>query len=201
MTTLLLSGLMMYLIGSLPGSLLLARWRGWADPRSAGSGNAGSTNILRMHGRGPAAAVFLLDAGKAALALAIGQQLQPESEIAPLCLDWLWLLAVVLGHVYPVFYAFRGGKGMAAFIGGVAWLQPQITALVFLLVLPVLILSRRSSMASLLALLLYFPLGLLAAPADQLDCQLWGAGITISVILFAHRANIRRLAAGKEPAL
>ncbi len=191
----------MYLIGSMPASLLLARWLGWTDPRTIGSGNAGSTNVLRMHGRWPAAGVFLLDAGKAGLALAIGQNLHPETGLTPLCLNWLWLLAVVLGHIFPVFYAFRGGKGMAAFIGGVAWMQPQITVVVFLLVLPVLFLTRRSSVASLLALLLYYPLSLLTVPADQLDCQFWGAGLTILWILLAHRANIRRLAQGQEPAL
>ncbi len=198
----LLSALGMYLLGSLSGSLLLARVRGWSDPRRAGSGNAGATNMLRIHGKAAAISVFLLDSGKAALAIWLGRALMPESSVWPsACLEWLWLFAVVLGHVFPLFFAFRGGKGMAPFIGGVFLLQPGITLLLLLMILPVLVLSRRSSVASMLALLLYFPLGVATVPTDALSCQFWGSGLAIGLILWAHRGNILRLLHGNEPAI
>ena len=193
------STLAMVLLGSLSASLLLSRLRGWTDPRTAGSGNAGATNMLRVHGRMAGLLVFLLDAGKAALALWLGGLFAAHSPLPLLCQQWLWLFAVVLGHIYPVFFAFRGGKGMAPFIGGVLFLQPQVALLIFLLVLPVLAGYRRSSAATLLALLLYLPLGMLVTPVEALDCQWRGAAATLLLILWAHRSNIHRLLHGQEP--
>ncbi len=191
-----------YLLGSVPASLVLARLRGLTDPRLAGSGNAGATNMLRLHGRRAGLVVLLMDMGKAWLGLWLAGRLVPEQPpFSPYCLQWMWLTALVAGHIFPLFYRFKGGKGMAPFIGGVLLLQPVMALLVFLMVLPLLAWNRRGSVTSLSALLLYVPLGLTQVPVEHLQCQWYGALATGSLILLAHHANLTRLIRGEEQPL
>lgn len=176
-----------YLLGSIPFGLLLTRAAGLGDVRSIGSGNIGATNVLRTGNRKLAAATLLLDALKGTAAVLLVGCYAPE--LAP----WAGLGAF-LGHLYPVWLGFKGGKGVATYLGvliGLAWQVALIFAAIWLLVA---VLFRYSSLAALCAAIAVpIALWFIASP------QLAGLFALMSVILFIkHRANIQRLAAGTE---
>src|SRR5579871_4691792 len=121
--------LLAYLLGSLMGSLIVGRLYGGVDIRTVGSGNAGGTNALRTQGKVFALWVMLIDVGKGVLATAVvpGLPLPFSSSAPPLDLGWTAALCgalAVFGHVFPLFFGFRGGKGAATFLGCVAVLMP-----------------------------------------------------------------------------
>jgi acyl phosphate:glycerol-3-phosphate acyltransferase len=176
-----------YLLGSVPWGLLLTRLAGKGDLRRVGSGNIGATNVLRAGGKGLAAATLLLDAGKGALAaLIMGQWSETAALVAG--------LFAVLGHNFPVWLRFRGGKGVATTLGVVlAWAWPAglLACAVWLVVAGAF---RYSSLAALVALAAAPPLVLAFSgpPAAAVT------GI-LTVLAFArHHANIRRLLRGEE---
>lgn len=176
-----------YLLGSIPFGLLLTRAAGLGDVRSIGSGNIGATNVLRTGNRKLAAATLLLDALKGTAAVLLASQYAAELG--------LWAgFGAFLGHLFPVWLGFRGGKGVATYLGvliGLAWQAALIFAAVWLLVA---VLFRYSSLAALCAAIAVpIALWFLATP------QLAALFAVMSVILFIkHRANIQRLAAGTE---
>jgi glycerol-3-phosphate acyltransferase PlsY len=178
-----------YLLGSIPWGLLLTRAAGLGDIRSIGSGNIGATNVLRTGNKPLAAATLALDIGKGALALGLAA--------------WLWgtdagLFAgfgAMLGHAFPVWLGFKGGKGVATG-GGVllaaAWWLGLGAALVWL----VMAVVTRISSASALAACAAAPV--IAAVAGRWDLALFSAGIA-ALVAWRHKANIARLLAGTEP--
>jgi glycerol-3-phosphate acyltransferase PlsY len=178
-----------YLCGSVPFGLLLTRVAGTADLRSIGSGNIGATNVLRTGRKDLAAATLVLDALKGTVAVAIAFWLFGEGT------GLAAAIGAFLGHLFPVWIHFRGGKGVATFLGcliGAAWPAALVFALVWLAVAGV---TRYSSAAALAAsvlapLALYFWLGRPAAALvfAALAALLW----------FKHRANLDRLAHGTE---
>ncbi|EXL04116.1 glycerol-3-phosphate 1-O-acyltransferase PlsY [Aquamicrobium defluvii] len=176
-----------YLLGSIPFGLLLTRAAGLGDVRSIGSGNIGATNVLRTGNRKLAAATLLLDALKGTAAVLLASQYAAELG--------LWAgFGAFLGHLFPVWLGFRGGKGVATYLGvliGLAWQVALIFAAVWLLVA---VLFRYSSLAALCAAIAVpIALWFLATP------QLAALFAVMSMILFIkHRANIQRLAAGTE---
>ncbi len=176
-----------YLLGSIPFGLLLTRAAGLGDVRSIGSGNIGATNVLRTGNGKLAAATLLLDALKGTAAVLLASQYAAELG--------LWAgFGAFLGHLFPVWLGFRGGKGVATYLGvliGLAWQAALIFAAVWLLVA---VLFRYSSLAALCAAIAVpIALWFLATP------QLAALFAVMSVILFIkHRANIQRLAAGTE---
>ena len=180
-----------YLLGSIPFGLILTRLAGLGDVRDIGSGNIGATNVLRTGRKGLAAATLILDAAKGAAAVVAVQVLWPESPQLPA----LAAIAAFLGHLFPIWLRFRGGKGVATLIGVVAallWPAALIVAAVWILTL---LLSRYSSMGGMAAAV--------AAPVaafllQRVDLAITFAGFTL-LILWKHRANIRRLMAGTEP--
>jgi glycerol-3-phosphate acyltransferase PlsY len=184
----LLALLLGYLLGSIPFGLLLAKAAGKGDIRAVGSGNIGATNVLRTGSKGLAAAVLLLDAAKGFLAVWLAGQLWPET-IA------LAALGAVLGHCFPAWIKFRGGKGVATTLGvclGLAWPIGLVYAAVWLAVLAA---SRISSLG-----------GLSAAVAAPVAAAAIGRGdlvlvlLLIAAIVFVmHRDNLARLRAGTEP--
>jgi glycerol-3-phosphate acyltransferase PlsY len=176
-----------YLLGSIPFGLLLTRAFGKGDIRDIGSGNIGATNVLRTGSKGLAAATLLLDAAKGALAVWLAQRF------------WGFELhaaaGALVGHLYPLWLRFRGGKGVATFLGILVPLLP-IAALVYAVVwLSLLVLVRISSVA-----------GILAAVSAPVTAAVVGdsarfpllAGLAVLVV-WKHRDNIRRLLAGEEP--
>lgn len=176
-----------YMLGSIPFGLLLTRAAGLGDVRSIGSGNIGATNVLRTGNKKLAAATLLLDALKGTAAVLLASGYAPD--LGP----WAGFGAF-LGHLFPVWLGFRGGKGVATYLGvltGLAWQVALIFAAVWLLVA---IVFRYSSLAALCAAIAVpVALWFLATP------QLAGLFAVMSVILFIkHRANIQRLASGTE---
>ncbi|MET2826642.1 glycerol-3-phosphate 1-O-acyltransferase PlsY [Mesorhizobium shangrilense] len=176
-----------YLLGSIPFGLLITRAAGLGDVREIGSGNIGATNVLRTGNKGLAAATLVLDALKGTVAVLIASHYAPELG--------LWAgLGAFLGHLFPVWLGFKGGKGVATYLGvliGLAWQVALIFAVVWL---AVAFLFRFSSLAALMAavvvpIALYF----LSTP------QIAGLFVVMSIIVFIkHRANISRLLAGTE---
>jgi glycerol-3-phosphate acyltransferase PlsY len=178
-----------YLLGSIPFGLLLTKVAGLGDIRGIGSGNIGATNVLRTGRRGLAAATLLLDGLKGAAAVLLGDLLV-DPDIALLA-----GLAAVLGHLFPVWLNFKGGKGVATGLGvliAAAWPVGVAACAVWLLVAAI---ARLSSLAALAAFA--------SAPCVALVLEEFGVvklAFTIAVLVFVrHQANIRRLFAGTEP--
>jgi acyl phosphate:glycerol-3-phosphate acyltransferase len=183
-----------YLLGSIPFGYLLTRAAGLGDVRNVGSGNIGATNVLRTGHKGLAALTLLLDALKGTAAVLIGHWIGAAGGVAILA-SLLAGLAAFLGHVFPVWLGFRGGKGVATYIGvllGVDWRAALAFCGIWLLVA---LLTRYSSLSALIAALIT-PIGLFAF-ADHATALL--AAVLSALLIYKHRTNIRRLAAGEEP--
>ncbi len=186
--------LIAYLLGALSGSLLLGRWRG-IDIRREGSGNAGGTNAFRTRGWRFALPVALFDVGKGLLAAALGVWLyDPALPVAAAALGFAATLAAAVGHCWPVWFGFRGGKGVATLLGGLLWLWPLAVPALLAVWLLVLGTTGYVGLASLLATASLLPLawwtGGPAAPGFALAA--------FALVLFTHRSNIIRLANGSE---
>lgn len=180
-----------YLLGSVSFSVLIAKWLGGIDIRSHGSGNAGATNTLRVLGIGPALTVFVLDLLKGAAAVVLAGWLVPGNLWAQVAAG----LAAVAGHNWPIWFRFRGGKGIATTIGFVASLMFLPGVLAGAVGILAIVLTRYVSLGSLLftALLPVFVL-VLDRPAE-----LFWASLVITVLAwFRHRGNLVKLIRGQE---
>jgi len=184
-----------YLLGSIPFGYLLTKAAGFGDVRAIGSGNIGATNVLRTGHRGLAALTLLLDALKGTAAVLIARWI--GATYAGLAIDGALIggLGAFLGHLFPVWLAFKGGKGVATYIGvlaGVFWPGAVAFCAIWL---GMAIVTRYSSLSALTASVVT-PLALVAV--DEVPAALLAAVMT-ALLLWKHRANIRRLAAGEEP--
>ena len=177
-----------YLLGSIPFGLIVTRIAGTEDIRSIGSGNIGATNVLRTGRKGLAAATLLGDALKGTVAVLLaGHFIGPDAALAA-------ALGAFLGHVFPVWLGFRGGKGVATFLGvtlALAWPAALIFAAVWLTIAFV---TRYSSLSALLASVAT------AIAAFFLASQQTGILLAVlaALLWFLHRANLARLLAGTE---
>ncbi len=180
-----------YLLGSLSGSLLLGRLRG-VDIRTQGSGNAGGTNALRTQGWMFALGTVLVDVGKGVLAAWLALRFGGGEPWLP----WAAGFAAVLGHVWPVFHGFRGGKGAGTLVGVLLVLWPLGLAVLVGTWLLVLGIGGYVGLSTILAAASLLPLALLTG-ADP--WRLGFAGVLALFILFTHRSNVARLRAGTEP--
>jgi glycerol-3-phosphate acyltransferase PlsY len=195
-----LKTLLAYLLGAVLGSLVMGRLRG-VDIREQGSGNAGGTNALRTQGWSFALGVVVIDVGKAVLAVGLLPGLAlPFVGVDPAVgRDWLAVAcatAVVVGHVYPVWYEFRGGKGAATLIGAVALLAPAALLPVVLVWLACVMLTGFVGLGTMLGtatLPVYFTLVEPYSPA----LVVFGLAMAI-FIAYTHRENIRRMRVGNE---
>ncbi|MBS0282467.1 MAG: glycerol-3-phosphate 1-O-acyltransferase PlsY [Proteobacteria bacterium] len=178
-----------YVLGSIPFGLFFAFASGAGDVRKIGSGNIGATNVLRTGKKWAAAATLLCDGLKGVAAVLIARSLLP-----PGC-EIFAALAAVLGHVFPVWLGFKGGKGVAAFLGvtfALSWLAGLLVAGTWLLAAAV---WRISSLSALVAIALSPVFFSLIGHKDYAPLAL----LLAVLIFFMHRENIRRLLAGKEP--
>ena len=180
-----------YLIGSISFAIVLVRVFRGVDVRREGSGNAGATNVLRTSGKSLAIGTALLDVGKGVVAVLLMQSLTYDPR-------WLGAAAVaaVLGHVFPVWFGFRGGKGVATAIGGFFVLSPLAVLTVVGVFVAVVAATRFVSLGSITAACL-LPLALrllFHAP----DAEVVAASATTIVLVISHRANIQRLLGGTE---
>lgn len=178
-----------YLLGSVPFGIVITRALGLGDLRKIGSGNIGATNVLRTGHKGAALATLLLDSGKGAIAVLLARALGGEG--AALVAG----AAAFLGHLFPVFLGFRGGKGVATFLGTLIALSWPIGLMACGLWLLTAAVTRISSLSALVA----------AAGAPVLALGFGARGLALTALFMAaliflrHRANIARLAAGTEP--
>ena len=187
MTPLLAAGILGYLLGSIPFGLLLTRFAGHGDIRGIGSGNIGATNVLRAGGKGLAALTLALDLAKGTVAVMIASGWGRQAAlVAAGC--------VILGHMFPIWLGFRGGKGGATGLGVLIALAWPVALIAALLWLATAVLFRYSSLAALVAAVL--SAGLAPMLVDRMTAFVI-AGIALLIIL-RHHANIRRLIAGTE---
>lgn len=182
-----------YVLGSIPTGLLVARWQRGVDIRRHGSGNIGMTNVLRAVGKGAAALTLVGDLAKGLLPVLLAR--------AWLTSPWaigLVALAAVIGHLYPVFAGFHGGKGVATTLGASLPLLPGPLLIAFLVFVTCVALRRQVSLGS-----------LAAAAALPIAAFAWGspaayvlyALMAATLIWYRHRENIQRLLAGTEPTI
>ncbi len=179
-----------YLLGSIAFGVLVTRWGGAGDVRAIGSGNIGATNVLRTGRRDLAALTLLGDAGKGVLAVVVARSLWGETAGA------LAGGAAFLGHLFPVWLGFKGGKGVATALGimlAAAWPAGLMALATWLLVLAVFRISSLSALAAAAMSPVYAALIHAAAPVR--DLILFAAVL----VVLRHRANISRLLSGQEP--
>jgi acyl phosphate:glycerol-3-phosphate acyltransferase len=181
-----------YLLGSLSGSLLLGKLRG-VDIRTQGSGNAGGTNAFRTQGATFALGVVVVDIGKGALAAWLGLRFAPGMHTA--WLPYATAFAAALGHIWPIWHGFRGGKGAATVVGGVAVLWPAAVPLLLAVWLCALIFTGYVGLSTILA---GGSIAVLALATHADAIRIAFAIAVALLLLFTHRGNLMRLRAGTE---
>jgi glycerol-3-phosphate acyltransferase PlsY len=188
--TLILVGLMAYLLGSVPFGVVITRVMGLGDLRAIGSGNIGATNVLRTGNKGAAAATLLLDGAKGAVAVLIAWAVTGQDDAAQLA-----ALASFLGHLFPVWLRFKGGKGVATFLGTLLALSWPVGLAVCGTWLATAVVFRISSLAAMVA----------AASSSfwlftfESGRMLFLVMILTMLIYLRHWANLERIKAGTEP--
>jgi glycerol-3-phosphate acyltransferase PlsY len=180
-----------YLIGSLSFALLLVRWRTGTDIRKEGSGNAGATNVLRAHGKALGLAVALLDVAKGAAAVLLVRLVTADPRYAAAA-----GFAAILGHVFPLYSGFRGGKGVATAVGAFLVLAPAGTLACLAIFVAIVAATRYVSLASVVAIVLLPPAAALLSHASR--AVLVAAAATAVLIVFKHLENVKRLTRGEE---
>ena len=179
-----------YLLGSVSFAVLLVRWRTGKDIRKEGSGNAGATNVLRSHGKALGFLVALLDVAKGAVAVLLVRLVTADPRYAAAA-----GFAAVLGHVFPIYSGFRGGKGVATAVGAFLVLSPAAMGICLALFVGLVALTRYVSVGSVVAVVLLPPLArLFHAP----DAVVVAAAATAVLVVFRHVENLKRLARGEE---
>ena len=187
-----LAAALAYLVGSLSTAVVVCRAMGLPDPRTTGSKNPGATNVLRSGGRLPAALTLLGDALKGLLPVAVAAlTLRHPPSVA------LVALAAFLGHLYPVFFEFRGGKGVATALGALLGIDLSVGALALLVWLAASLTFRRSSLAA-LATFALVPAFLLIEGHRVYAVLFVGVA---ALLFYTHRENLARLFAGTEPVI
>ena len=203
MSELLLKAGLSYLLGSIVGGLILGRLRGGVDLRTLGSGNPGGTNALRTQGKAFALCVLLIDIGKGWIATRV-LAAWTLAGIDPAPPQWrVWIvaacgIAVMLGHVYPLWYGFRGGKGVATLVGAVLGIDPWLLVPMLVTWFVTVILSGFVGLASMLAAVGLVVAITLSGVEPRIPLLCYGV-LTALLIAFTHRSNIARMHAGTEP--
>ncbi|MBS0579256.1 MAG: glycerol-3-phosphate 1-O-acyltransferase PlsY [Proteobacteria bacterium] len=202
MSVLLIKALLAYLLGSVIGSLVIGRMRG-IDIRTMGSGNAGATNALRTQGKAIGLAVLVIDLAKGWVATAL---------LAPMALPLLgsvpgplqlWCapvcgIAVMLGHVYPVWFGFRGGKGVATLLGTLLGISGTLVLVFVLVWLATVVLLGFVGLASILGAIAVALASLAGRGSGQVPLAYFTV-LAAALIVYTHRANVARMRAGTEP--
>jgi glycerol-3-phosphate acyltransferase PlsY len=182
-----------YLVGSIDFAVIVARMHG-VDIHQAGSGNPGASNVLRTLGRVPAAMVFIGDTLKGTIGAAMGMVASgvPDSTV-----HWAFLtgLAAVVGHCYPIYYRFKGGKGVATGGGVLLFTVPMVAVIEIAIWALVVWLTKTASIGSMVIVVITIPILIWQGVSGL--ALLWVA-LTIALVVWRHRGNIRRLVSGTE---
>ena len=206
-----------YLIGSVNLSIVLSKLMGKGDIREHGSGNAGTTNTLRVLGKGPAVLVLTFDICKAVIAILVAKGIFAISGVTELVTVGgallqnttyeigilLAALGAILGHNFPIYYGFKGGKGIATSLGALLMIEWQIGLVCLIFALTLMISSRMVSLGSICAAILYPVLVFIMGDAFGTSAEAKLAYIIFAICIaglavFRHRANIKRLLNGTE---
>ncbi|MEM9627217.1 MAG: glycerol-3-phosphate 1-O-acyltransferase PlsY [Pseudomonadota bacterium] len=179
-----------YLIGSIPFGLILTRIFGAGDLRTIGSGNIGATNVLRTGRKSLALGTLLLDALKGALPVWIGSYFGPDMAV-------IAGLGAIVGHCFPIWLKFKGGKGVATAAGVILTLTPLAGLLALVVFLVVVFITRYVSLSSLLSAVSAAPIAYVLGHVQQAELYL----LVALIIIIKHHENLRRLFAGKESKL
>ena len=198
-----------YLIGSISSAVIISKMISGKDIRTEGSGNAGATNMLRVHGKGAGAITLLIDALKGVVAILLAFAF--EALLAKVAPDNAFLgnlkyiagLFAVIGHDFPIFFRFRGGKGVATSLGVILMLNWLIGVMVLVIALLIMIISRYVSLGSEMAAIVYiiFILGYMFGERSFNVVWLVTAGLMAILLIAKHHANIKRLLNGTESKL
>lgn len=187
--TVLLMIILAYLLGSVSSAVLICRVFKLPDPRTAGSNNPGATNVLRIGGRLPAALVLISDMAKGTIPVWSAYYLNIE----PVMLGLIGISACI-GHIYPIFFHFKGGKGVATAVGAIAPIGFDLTGMLMGTWLVTAVISRYSSLAALVTALVAPFYTWLIKPQYTLP-----VAMLCCLIIWRHQENIKRLMAGNEP--
>ncbi len=193
-----------YLLGAIPFGMIVARLYGAGDIRTHGSGNIGATNVWRVAGAKAAIWVYLGDVAKGTAAVIVGRYVAQYVQQVLLPIDTflvLCALAAVLGHVFPVYLGFKGGKGVNTALGTMLVLLPMATIISFALFLLVVVLTRYVSLGSILAAVCLFVVVVAQKYIVEVtlaDIYVYLTGFLMFLIVLTHRKNIGRLLAGTE---
>ena len=183
-----------YVLGSISFAVLLVRATTGTDIRAEGSGNAGATNVLRAHGKKLALLVALADVAKGTAAVLLMRLVTADPRWAAAA-----GFAAILGHVFPVFYGFRGGKGVATAVGAFLALSPLALLVSLAVFVAVVAATRYVSLGSVVSMALLPPIAGLLFHAPR--AVVTAAGATALLVLVKHLANLKRLARGEESRL
>jgi len=190
-----------YLVGSIPFGYLIVKAKAGGDVRHTGSGGTGATNVSRRAGKLAGILTLLLDSAKGAAAVLTARGVSAPAG----ALNWtigLAAVAVIVGHIFPVWLGFRGGKGVATAIGVFLVLAPLSVGLAGIVFLTVFLLSRYVSLASILAAvalpLIIWMQTRFRVESENQNILLSSSAVVAMLIVFAHRSNIERLLTGKE---
>ena len=201
-----------YLIGSVSSAVIISKIISGEDIRDHGSGNAGATNMLRVHGKVAGIVTLLIDVLKGVLAILLAMLFAlilkgiKSDSVFPGCLKYLAGLFVVIGHDFPVFFKFRGGKGVATSLGVILMLNWQIGVTVLIVAILIMALSRYVSLGSIIAAIIYpilltgYIMGARGFETAKVESQYAIiTGIIMALLLIMkHRSNIKRLLKGNE---
>ncbi|MEN9461893.1 MAG: glycerol-3-phosphate 1-O-acyltransferase PlsY [Pseudomonadota bacterium] len=180
-----------YLLGSFASAVIVSRLMGLPDPRSFGSGNPGATNVLRLGGKKAALFTLLFDVLKGVIAVLVAKAIYPEITLLAAVTG-----AVFLGHLYPIFFNFKGGKGVATAFGALLALVWQVGLSVLLTWLLIAGIVRYSSLAALVAAIAA-PISMYGFTHGNLTYTLT-ATLMSALLIWRHRSNIQNLLAGRE---
>jgi acyl phosphate:glycerol-3-phosphate acyltransferase len=182
-----------YLVGSIDFAVIVARMHG-VDIREVGSGNPGASNVIRSIGRGPGAMVLVLDTIKGVIGAAMGMI---ASGTADPQVEWAFLagLAAVIGHCYPIFHKFKGGKGVATGLGVLFFTMPLVGLIIVVSWLILVKLTKTASISSLIVVFGTIPLAIWQGVSGM--ALVWLL-VTVVLIVWRHRGNIQRMVRGDE---
>jgi glycerol-3-phosphate acyltransferase PlsY len=189
-----------YLLGSVNFAIIVSRLHAKDDVRKHGSGNAGMTNILRTYGKGPAAVTALGDLAKTVIAIFLAKWIFARAGIMDIDPGYIAGLFVILGHVYPVYFGFRGGKGVITTLGVMLIVNPVAFLIIVAIFVPLIFITKIVSLSSVLGAILY-PILTYAFTYMQNGPIRYNTAFALlyaAIVLYGHRDNIKRLLRGEE---